>query len=251
MRRPAVAAAVVALGLALASCGSAAASPGTTARGAKVSVFAAASLTGAFTELAGLDPGLDIIFTFDGSPTLLDQVSAGAPADVLATADEATMARADRAGLLASAPEVFATNAAVLIVPAGNPAGITGLDASLDGRKLVLCAPTVPCGATARTIADAAGITLVPVSEEQRVTDVRGKVESGEADAGIVFATDARAAGAKVRTIQLPGADRAATRYPMALVAGARNAEGAAAFVKLVTSPSGHEILAKYGFGTP
>ena len=246
-----VVAAAVALGLALASCGGVGASLGATDRGAPVTVFAAASLTQAFTEVAALDPALDVSFAFDGSPTLVDQVSAGAPADVLATSDEATMARAERAGLVRSPPLVFATNAAALIVPAGNPAGITGLDRSLEGRKLVVCAPTVPCGAVARAIAHAAGVTLAPVSEEQKVTDVRGKVESGEADAGIVFATDAQAAGAAVEAIPLPGAERALTRSSMALVAGARNPEEGAAFIDLVSGPRGREVLARHGFGTP
>jgi len=231
--------------LALAGCAGAPASDRT------VTVFAASSLTGVFADIAELDPTLDVRFTFDGSSTLVDQLAGGAPADVLATADEATMARATQASLVEPEPTVFATNAGVLIVPAGNPAGVTGLDASLDGTKLVVCAPTVPCGATARALADAAGVALAPVSEEQKVTDVRGKVASGEADAGIVFATDATAAGDAVETIVLDPDGRFATRYPVAVVAGSANAETAHAFIDLVTSDAGRVVLAEHGFGTP
>lgn len=218
---------------------------------APVTVFAAASLTAAFTEIAALDPALAVTLSFDGSPTLVDQVAAGAPADVLATADVTTMTRARDAGLLAGEPVTFAANTAVLIVPRGNPGAVTGLDVSLEGRRLVVCAPTVPCGATAHAIADAAGVTLRPVSEEQKVTDVRGKVASGEADAGIVFATDALAAGDAVETLPLPGAAQAATTYPIAVVHDAPHPDAAAAFVALVTGPDGRDVLAAHGFTLP
>ncbi|MDO5533790.1 MAG: molybdate ABC transporter substrate-binding protein [Propionibacteriaceae bacterium] len=240
--------------LALAGCGGGipASGPHTTDNASSpVTVFAAASLTAAYTEIARLDPDLDVRLSFDGSPTLVDQISAGAPADVLATADEATMERAAEGGLLAGEPTIFATTTAVLIVPAGNPAGITGLDASLEGTKLVVCAAVVPCGATARRIADAAGVTLQPVSEEQKVTDVRGKVVSGEADAGIVFRTDAQAAGDQVEVLEIPGAQAAATRYPIATVTDAAHPEAAAAFVALVTGVRGQAVLAEHGFTAP
>lgn len=216
-----------------------------------VTVFAAASLQAAFTEIAMLDLTLAVTFSFDGSPTLVDQVLAGAPADVLATADEATLARAVQGGAAASTPAIFASNTGVLIVPKGNPGQVTGLDQSLTGRRLVVCAPAVPCGATARAIANAAGVALRPVSEELKVSDVRGKVTSGEADAGIVFTTDARAAGEQVETVALPGAERFATRYPIVIVNDARHADAARAFVTLVTGPRGQEVLGRHGFTAP
>lgn len=217
----------------------------------KVTVFAAASLTAAFTDVAKLDPNLDITFNFDGSPTLVDQIKGGAPADVLATADEANMKKATEASLVKQDLTWFATNSGVLIVPKGNPAKVTGVDASLDGTKLVVCAPAVPCGATALKIAEAAGVTLKPVSEEQKVTDVRGKVASGEADAGIVFATDAKSAGDAVETIAVDPDKKFATRYPMAIVADSKNTAAGQAFIDLVTSEKGQAVLAEYGFGTP
>lgn len=252
--RPALACLAV-LAVLLSACAGAPAASSTGSGGAgaprPVTVFAAASLQAAFTEIARLDPMLAITFSFDGSPTLVDQVLAGAPADVLATADEATMTRAVQGGAAAPDPAIFASNTGVLIVPRGNPAGITGLDASLSGRRLVVCAPAVPCGATARAIASAAGVTLRPVSEELKVSDVRGKVTSGEADAGIVFTTDARSAGDKVETIPLPGAERFATRYPITALNQAPHADAARAFVALVTGPRGQEVMARHGFTAP
>ena len=216
-----------------------------------VRVFAAASLTAAFTEIAELAPSLDVTLNFDGSPTLVDQITSGAPADVLATADEASMERATEAAIVAPDPTIFATNSGVLIVPKGNPAQVSGVDASLDGTKLVVCAPAVPCGATAHKIAEAAGVTLKPVSEEQKVTDVRGKVSSGEADAGIVFATDAQATGDAVETIAVDPEKRFATRYPMTIVTEAKNPAAARAFIDLVLSEKGQAVLATHGFGSP
>ncbi len=214
----------------------------------RVVVFAASSLTASFRAIAALRPDLLVQFTFDGSPTLVEQLNAKPGiADVLATADEQTMATAVARGLVAS-PQVFATNTAVMIVPAGNPGHITGLDASLTGRKLVVCAPSVPCGAIARTVAANAGVALRPVSEEQKVADVTGKVASGEADAGIVFVTDAQGAGAKVEILPLPGADAVVASYPIALVSGSRSAQ-ATVFVDLVTSTEGRRVLTSYGFG--
>lgn len=252
--------AVAALVLALTACaGTPGATPSasTSAPGAsaavpqKVTVFAAASLTAAFQDVAKLDPNVDVTFNFDGSPTLVDQIKGGAPADILATADEANMKKATEASLVQPNLTYFATNSGVLIVPKGNAAKITGIDASLDGTKLVVCAPAVPCGATALKIAAAAGVTLKPVSEEQKVTDVRGKVASGEADAGVVFATDAKAAADKVDTIAIDPEKQFATRYPMAIVADSKNDSAAQAFIDLVTSAKGQAVLADYGFGTP
>lgn len=242
------AAALAALGLALSGCSTP--TPAAPAK-QKVVVFAAASLTAAFQEIATQAPELDVTFTFDGSPTLVEQLNAKPDvADVLATADEATMKKAADATLV-GAPAILATNTAVMIVPKDNPGKVTGLDGSLTGKKLVVCAPAVPCGAAARTISANAGFPLKPVSEEQKVTDVVGKVTSGEADAGIVFATDARTAGAKVLTIALPGADTALSRYPMAVTAKAPHPAAAAAFVKVVAGDKGRAILASYGFTLP
>ena len=144
----------------------------------------------------------------------------------------------------------FATNVLTLIVPKGNPKKITGLDSSLDGANLVICAPEVPCGEATKKLAEAQGITLKPVSEEQKVTDVRGKVESGEADAGIVYTTDAAAAKDKADKIDIPDGG-VVNHYPIAQTAKPENPAGAQAFIDAVTGKAGQEILAKHGFGKP
>lgn len=222
-------------------------------RNTELVVFAAASLKDTFTRLgtefeAG-HAGVTVRFSFDGSSTLIDQLSSGAAVDVLATADKPNMDKAVAASLIAGTPKQFATNVLTLIVPKGNPAKITGLDASLDGRKLVVCADGVPCGSATKKLATALGITLHPVSEETKVTDVRTKVESGQADAGIVYTTDAKASGDKVQAIAITGADRARNQYLIGTPGSARQAALAAQFIDLVTGARGREVLNAAGFG--
>lgn len=223
--------------------------------GQSLTVFAAASLSGAFTELAEdfetANPGVRVRLSFDGSSGLVDQLAGGAPADVFASADETSMDRAASDGLISGSPTVVATNDLSLITPPGNPAGITGLDASLDGTRLVVCAEGVPCGTATRALAERAGIELSPVSEESKVTDVRGKVASGEADAGFVYTTDARAAGDAVEQIDIALPQREANRYPVAVLAGAGNPELAQRFIEVVAGPEGRAVLEQYGFGPP
>ncbi|MBW3086677.1 Molybdate-binding protein ModA [Austwickia sp. TVS 96-490-7B] len=216
-----------------------------------VTVFAAASLKPAFTQIAHDHPNLKVTFTFDGSNSLVDQISAGAKADVLATADTTTMGTAHTKKLLGGPEKAFATNVLTLIVPRGNPAAITGLDQSLHGKKLVICAPAVPCGKATATLTRHLGVTLTPVSEENKVTDVRGKVESGEADAGIVYTTDAKNSGDKVHTLPIRDTDKAINIYPIALVADAPHPPDGQAFIDAVLSPKGQDVLKRYGFGTP
>lgn len=218
-------------------------------------VFAAASLNQAFPAIAsGFEkdhPGVAVTFSFDGSSSLVDQLSGGADADVLATADETTMGRAVRSKLVAADTAVFATNVLVLITPPDNPGHITGLDSSLTGRRLVVCARQVPCGAATHTLAQLDGVTLRPVSETTKVTDVVGAVTTGEADAGIVYTTDARNAGSQVHTIPIPHSEGVVNRYPITTVSGTTHAADARAFVDYVRSAAGRSVLASYGFGVP
>lgn len=195
------------------------------------------------------NPGLDVTFDFQGSQDLVASLAGGDSADVLATANNSTMKTAADQKLVGSQTE-FATNVLTLIVPKGNPKKITGLDSSLDGANLVICAPEVPCGEATKKLAEAQGITLKPVSEEQKVTDVRGKVESGEADAGIVYTTDAAAAKDKADKIDIPDGG-VVNHYPIAPTAKPENPAGAQVFIDAVTGKTGQEILAKYGFGKP
>lgn len=254
-----IAAAATAVGLAagLAACG-AGDGDGEDGDERTLTVFAAASLQKPFEAIAERfeedNPGVDVVLSFDGSQSLVDQLGAGAPADVLATADARTMARAEDAGTV-RVPQEFATNALTLIVPAGNPAGVTGLDSSLDGAKLVVCAPEVPCGAATEQLEANAGVEIAPVSEESKVSDVRGKVESGQADAGIVYRTDAAEAGDRVEAIDIAGADDVVNAYPIAVTADA-GADGqrfadAETWIRAVTSDWGRKILADAGFGAP
>ena len=263
-RRTAIAAVSLLSVVSLAACGggasnsstgaaSGAASAGAEKATGKVTVLAAASLQDAFEEIEKTvkkdNPGLDVSFDFQGSQDLVTSLSGGNSADVLATANNSTMKDAADQKLVGSQTE-FATNVLTLIVPKGNPKKITGLDSSLDGANLVICAPEVPCGEATKKLAEAQGITLKPVSEEQKVTDVRGKVESGEADAGIVYTTDAAAAKDKVDKIDIPDGG-VVNHYPIAQTANPENAAGAKVFIDAVTGKTGQEILAKHGFGAP
>ena len=267
-RRAAIAAVSLLSAVCLAACGGSASNGSTgaatgaasagTSGGAqkatgKVTVLAAASLQKAFEEIEKTvekdNPGLDVTFDFQGSQDLVASLAGGDSADVLATANNSTMKTAADQKLVGSQTE-FATNVLTLIVPKGNPKRITGLDSSLDGANLVICAPEVPCGEATKKLAQAQGITLKPVSEEQKVTDVRGKVESGEADAGIVYTTDAAAAKDKADKIDIPDGG-VVNHYPIAQTAKPENPAGAQAFIDAVTGKTGQEILAKHGFGKP
>ena len=263
-RRAAIAAVSMLSVLSLAACGGSASNSSTGAASAsasggegkatgKVTVLAAASLQGAFEEIEKTvekdNPGLDVTFDFQGSQDLVASLAGGDSADVLATANSSTMKTAAEQKLVGDQTE-FATNVLTLIVPKGNPKKITGLDSSLDGANLVICAPEVPCGEATKKLAEAQGITLKPVSEEQKVTDVRGKVESGEADAGIVYTTDAAAAKDKADKIDIPDGG-VVNHYPIAPTAKPENPAGAQVFIDAVTGKTGQEILAKHGFGKP
>lgn len=267
-RRAAIAAISMLSAVSLAACGgsasnsstgaasgaaSATASGGAQKATGKVTVLAAASLQNAFEEIEKTvekdNPGLDVTFDFQGSQDLVSSLAGGNSADVLATANNSTMKTAADQKLVGDQTE-FATNVLTLIVPKGNPKKITGLDSSLDGANLVICAPEVPCGEATKKLAAAQGVTLNPVSEEQKVTDVRGKVESGEADAGIVYTTDAAAAKDKADKIDIPDGG-VVNHYPIAQTAKPENPAGAQAFIDAVTGKAGQEILAKHGFGKP
>ena len=267
-RRAAIAAVSLLSAVSLAACGGSASNSSTGAASSaasaggsgasqkatgKVTVLAAASLQKAFEEIEKTvekdNPGLDVTFDFQGSQDLVASLAGGDSADVLATANNSTMKTAADQKLVGSQTE-FATNVLTLIVPKGNPKKITGLDSSLDGANLVICAPEVPCGEATKKLAEAQGITLNPVSEEQKVTDVRGKVESGEADAGIVYTTDAAAAKDKTDKIDIPDGG-VVNHYPIAPTAKPENPAGAQVFIDAVTGKAGQEILAKHGFGKP
>lgn len=221
-----------------------------------LTVFAAASLKETFTRLAGeferRNPGTRVMLNFAGSSDLATQISQGAPADVFAAADMRTMGRVSNAGLIRGQPAGFATNVLEIAVPRANPASVSSFpDLAREGVKVVVCARQVPCGAAAETAEKETGVALTPVSEESSVTDVLGKVASGEADAGLVYATDLKSAGDKVSGIPFPEARKAEVTYPIAAVGNSRQQELAAAFIALVVSKEGQQTLQDAGFGAP
>ena len=221
-----------------------------------LTVFAAASLKKTFTELAtefeAANPGVTVALNFAGSSDLVTQITEGAPADVFASADTKNMAKLTAAGLVTGTPTVFATNTLEIAVPPGNPAGVkTFADLADPATKVVVCAAQVPCGAATATIEKATGVNLTPVSEENAVTDVLGKVSSGEADAGLVYVTDVAAAGASVLGIPFAESGAVVNSYPIGVVAASTHAELAGLFAAFVTGPTGHRVLAAAGFGTP
>lgn len=253
------AATAVLLGAAVAGCSSSGPGPGSDAGASptgELTVLAAASLTEPFTELAEAfeadHPGTTVRLAFDSSATLAEQVRQGAPADVLATADERTMQVVVDAAAIGSPPEVFASNRLALVVPAENPAGL-GRFADLDrsGVDYVVCVDSAPCGALARAALDGSDVSRDPASEEVDVKAVLAKVLLDEADAGIVYASDAVAAGDRVRSLPVPGSADTTTRYPVAVLADAEQPALARAWVDLLLSGTGRQVLDDAGFGPP
>jgi molybdate transport system substrate-binding protein len=219
-----------------------------------ITVLAASSLTGTFTTLADQfekdHPGVQVKLAFDSSATLAQQAVGGAPADVLATADTTTMASAKP--VLAQAPKNFATNVMVLATPSNNPAGITRFsDLNSGSVKYVVCVASAPCGAVAQALLTQDGITAAPVSTEIDVKSVLARLTEGEADAGIVYTTDAVAAGSQVHAIAIPGSAKQVTTYPIATLTQSKQSTLAGQFVDLVLSNAGQKVLRDAGFGRP
>ncbi|MCQ4119558.1 molybdate ABC transporter substrate-binding protein [Rhodococcus tibetensis] len=246
----AVCAAVLALG-ALSGCGSDDAGSGD-----RITVFAAASLKSTFTELGkryeSEHPGVRVEFSFAGSSDLAAQLDQGASADVFASADERNMAKVVDAGLAAGSPVDFATNMLTVVTAPGNPKGIaTFADLDRAGTLVVTCASQVPCGSATQKAESAAGVDLAPVSEESSVTDVLNKVIAGQADAGLVYVTDATGAGDTVTAVAIPEAAQAVNTYPIVALADSGAPEVARGFVDFVAGPDGRAVFAEAGFGEP
>ncbi|HEX8804984.1 MAG TPA: molybdate ABC transporter substrate-binding protein [Acidimicrobiales bacterium] len=221
-----------------------------------ITVFAASSLTDAFDEEGAAfeeaNPGVTVELSYDGSSSLRDQILAGAPVDVFASASPDTMDAVADGGGLDGEPEPFATNRLEIAVPAGNAAGVEGLEDFGDASLLIgLCDERVPCGELGREALAAAGVTPAPDTDEPDVRSLLEKVASGELDAGLVYATDVRAAGDRVEGIEIPDDDNVVATYPIATLSASEDAEVARAFVDFVLSEDGQEILAAHGFGPP
>jgi molybdate transport system substrate-binding protein len=239
--------------LALAACGddSGGASGGRSP--AEIKVFAAASLTAAFTDLGqqyrSANGGAKVTFNFAGSQALATQIRQGAPADVFASADIPNM---DKVKDLVGTPQNFASNLLQIVVEKGNPKGVKTLDdlANPD-LKVVLAAPDVPAGRYAKQVLDQAGVGVRPVSQEDNVKAVVTKVSLGEADAGIVYVTDVTAGGDKVQGVDIPREQNVVATYPIATVKAGKAQDKAQAFMDLVLSDQGQQVLSRYGFLPP
>lgn len=214
-------------------------------------VYAAASLKKTFTEIEKqyekVHTDVDVKLTFDGSSALVNQIQQGASVDVLATADEQTM---DKVADKVADPVPFATNTLVIVTAPGNPKGITNFaDLNRGGISTVVCAVEVPCGAATAQVEKNTGVTLAPVSEESSVTAVLAKVTSGQADAGLVYVTDAKGAGDKVATVTDPAFAAVVNKYPIGVLKDTDDSEDAAMFKGMVLGETGADILEQAGFG--
>lgn len=219
-----------------------------------IQVLAAASLEGAFFDLAvqfeHTYPGTKVDLSFGASSTLVAQVHQGSPADVLATADTATMGQALKDGDVQT-PLTFACNRMAILVAKGNPKHIQSLaDLGRSGVRYVLCAAPVPCGRLGREVLARAGVDAKPVGSEQDVKTVVAKVEAGEVDAGIVYVTDAKAAAGKADGVAIPASQNVVTAYPIAVTNESKAKATASAFVAFVASKQGEAALARFGFTT-
>ncbi|TDW88298.1 molybdate transport system substrate-binding protein [Kribbella pratensis] len=256
-RRTAFAALATVAALAVAGCGGdtpAASSPSTSssALSGTVNVFAAASLTGTFTQLGkdfeAVHPGVKVTFNFGGSSALAQQINSGAPADVFASAAPKNMDDVKDKGT----PTNFVKNTLEIAVPKGNPGKITGIKDFADkNKKLAICAAQVPCGAAAAKVFAAVGITAQPDSLEQDVKAALTKVSLGEVDAALVYKTDVLSAKDKVEGIEFPESSKAVNEYPIATLTKAPNPDGAQAFVDYVLSDKGKMVLTAAGFDAP
>jgi molybdate transport system substrate-binding protein len=262
-RRAAALAGLAVVGLALAGCapaagdgGAAPASPESDELGpASLTVFAAASLTEAFEQLAdefeARHPSVEVVLNLGGSAALAQQVVEGAPADVFAAAAEPPMQALVDAGLAAD-PVVFATNTLELVVPSGNPGDVSGLDdLARTDLRIALCDGSVPCGAASATLLDAEGVAAQPDTLESDVKAVLTKVSLGEVDAALVYRTDVLAADDAVEGIEVPAAASVVNRYPIAALADAADPDAAAAFVAYATGAEARAVLERLGFGAP
>ncbi len=219
-----------------------------------LTVSAASSLQGAFNAMAAAfekaHPEVDVMVNFGASSTLAQQIIAGAPVDVFASADEATMTKVSNAKLLSGTPTIFATNSLEIIVRRGNPSKIAALsDLSTPGIVYITCAPDVPIGTYGAQVLQKAGVTLSPASFEPDVKGIVAKVSAGEADAGIVYATDVSATKGVAEGVAIPANVNVIAKYPIAAISSSGNNAAAQAWITFVAGSDGQQILAQFGFG--
>jgi molybdate transport system substrate-binding protein len=254
-----LAATVAAMTVAVTACSSSGGSSGDSRTGSSLSgsitVFAASSLTEAFTTLGDqfkkAHPGTDFTFSFDSSSTLASNITQGQNADVFASASTSNMDTVVQAGD-AEKPTNFVSNTMEIATPPGNPANIkTVADLAHPGVKLAVCDPAVPCGATAQQVFDNAKVTVKPTANEPDVKSTLAVVETKEVDAGMVYVTDVKAAGSKVTGVEIASSVNATTIYPIAVLKKAGNHDLAQAWVDYVLSAAGQKVLLADGFSKP
>ncbi len=222
----------------------------------EVLVSAASSLTEAFTEMEtafeSANPEIDVVLNIGGSSALREQILAGAPADVFASANTSNMGLVVDAGDVEGEPAIFARNRLEIAVPVGNPGNVTGLADLARGELLIgLCAESVPCGDYGRQVLQNAGVIPAVDTEEPNVRALLTKIEVGELDAGIVYETDVASTDGEVTGVGIPDGDNVHADYPIAVLAEAPNMDGAAVFFAFVLSEEGRAILANHGFVLP
>lgn len=246
--------AIVATIGACAACGPSAPAAATpSALSGSITVFAAASLTDSFKALSSsfqvAHPGVMVQFNFAGTPTLVTQIEQGAQADVFASADTTNMEKLTADGFTEGTPQVFAHNQLEIVVAPGNPRGLTGLaDLAKPGVIYISEAATVPAGKYSLQALAKAGETVTPKSLETDVKSVVSKVALGEADAGIVYTTDVKAAGSKVQGVPIPAAYNVVATYPLVALKGTKNSAVAKAFIAFVLASAGQSTLESFGF---
>jgi molybdate transport system substrate-binding protein len=229
--------------------------PGSASTG-KITVLAAASLTSAFTRIGkdfeAANPGTKVTFSFGASSTLAQQIIQGAPADVFASAAPANMKQVTDAGDVSGTPATFARNQLVIAVPKGNPEHIASLaDLTRPGLKVVECAAQVPCGAAATKALTAAHVKLTPVSLEADVKSTLSKLTLGEADAALVYRTDALSVADKADGVEFPESAQVINDYPIAALSHSTNPATAQAFVAFVQTAPEMSVLTAAGFQKP
>ena len=247
---------MVAVSLAAVACGSTTPAQGQGSPqplSGTLSLFAAASLTDSFKALGASFhqqyPGVQFLYNFEGTPTLVAQIEQGAPADVFASADTANMSKVQSDGLAAGSPKIFAHNQLEIVVAPGNPKGISGLqDLARPGVIYISAGPTVPAGKYAAQALAKAGVNVTPKSLETDVKSVISKIELGEADAGIVYTTDVKAAGSRVSGVLIPVSDNVVADYPIVTLKSSSNAAADEGFISFVTSAQGQAVLESFGF---
>lgn len=222
-----------------------------------ITVSAAASLTEAFTKIGedfeAANAGTSVKFTFDSSTTLAQQIVEGAPVDNFASADQANMIKLADAGKVIGTPVVIATNSLVIVTKPGNPTSIQSVADLVDAGVVSLCGETVPCGRFAQQVLDKAAVTIPEdqITRGQNVKTTISAVSEGDAVAGIVYVTDAAAAGAAVSTVTIPTEINAVATYPMAVVTSTMNEPLAQAFLAYVAGPEAQAVLRDAGFASP